>query len=157
VWRLQLMTLAAVALAAGLSSSASADWAYTHWGMSPEQVAAASRGSVKVLDVGRQTRDDADHWVLAAQGSFVDDALRLDVGFTFDTRTNGLNCVMYNAAGGDVATLKAVLVKRYGKPASASSYGSTEILTWRQPDKIEFTSGQGPAVVVMQCSGLAQQ
>jgi hypothetical protein len=149
--RLQLI-LATATLAVGLSSAASADWAYTHWGMNPDQVATASGGSVKVLDAGKQTRDDADHWVLAAQGSFADGALRLDVGFTFDTRTNGLICVMYNAFGEDVAALKAVLIKRYGKPASTSSYGPTETLTWRQPDKIEFTSGQGPAVVVTQCT-----
>jgi hypothetical protein len=150
--RLQRIIIASATLATGLSSAASADWAYTHWGMSPEQVAAASGGSVKVLDVGKQTRDDADHWVLAAQGSFVEGALNLDVGFTFDTRTNGLKCVMYNATGDDVANLKAALVRRYGKPASTSSYGPTETSTWRQPDKIEFISGQEPSVVVTHCA-----
>jgi opacity protein-like surface antigen len=150
--RFQLIILASAMLAIGLSSAASADWAYTHWGMSPEQVAAASGGSVKVLGVGKQTRDEADHWVLAAQGSTVQDGLNLGVGFTFDTRTNGLKCVMYNALGNDVATLKAALVRRYGKPASVNSYGSAETLAWRQPDTIEFTSGPGPAVVVTHCT-----
>ncbi len=152
--RLQRIILAAATLAVGLSSAASADWAYTHWGMSPEQVAAASGGSVKILDAAKQTRDDADHWVIAAQGSFVDGTLKLDAGFMFDTRTNGLRCVMYNAIGDDVATLKTVLLKRYGEPASTSSYGPTETLTWRQPNKIDFTSGQGPAVVVTHCTSV---
>jgi hypothetical protein len=152
VARPQLICLAAAALAAGFSTAASADWAYTHWGMTPEQVAAASGGSVKVLDAGKQTRDDADHWVLAAQGSFVDGALHYSVGFTFDTRTNGLKCVMYNALGPDVATLKAVLIQRYGAPASTDSFGPVEQLTWQQPDRIEFTVGQGPAVVVTHCN-----
>jgi hypothetical protein len=150
--RLQLIAFISATLAVGVSSTSSADWAYTHWGMSPEQVAASSSGSVKILDVGKQTRDDADHWVLAAEGSFVDGGLRLAVGFTFDTTTNGLKCVMYNATGDNVAALKSVLVKRYGKPASTSSYGPTETLTWQQPDQIEFTSGQGPAAAVTQCT-----
>jgi hypothetical protein len=111
--------------------------------MSPNQVAAASGGSVKVLDVGKRTRDDADRWALAARGSFVDGALSLDVGFTFDTRTNGLICVVYNTLGEDVAALKAVLTKRYGKPASTSSYGPTQNanLTAARQDRIHLGSG----------------
>ena len=84
----------------------------------------AGAGSVKVLPPGERTRNDPDHWDLAAQGSFRDGSLTLPVGFTFDITSSGLKCVMYNAFGSDVEALRALLDKRYGKPKKESDYGT---------------------------------
>jgi hypothetical protein len=147
----KLVAFATAALIAGHSSPASADWAYTHWGMSPDQVVSASAGSVKIIPTDKETRDDTDHWVMAAQGSFTDGAIRGEVGFMFDTKTNGLTCVAYNTTGSNVAILKATLIKRFGKPGSTGNYGPAEMMSWEKPDKIDYAAGQGPAAAVMQC------
>jgi hypothetical protein len=147
----KLVAFAAAAFVS-LSSRASADWAYTQWGMNPDQVAAASDGLVTLIPTDKQTRDDTNHWVMAAQGSFTDGAVTGEVGFMFDTKTNGLTCVAYNTTGSNVAILKATLIKRFGKPTSSGIYGPAEMMSWQKPDKIDYAAGQGPAAAVMQCA-----
>jgi hypothetical protein len=151
--RLPLIVLISATLTMGLPVGASADWAYTRWGMTPEQVAAASDNKVKVLAATDQTRDPGDDWVMADQGTWSDGTVNGDVGFMFDAKTNRLKCVVYNTTGHNVAPLKAAFLQRYGKPASTSTYGPTVTLTWKPADKIELVvSDQGPAAVVTQCS-----
>jgi hypothetical protein len=145
--------ISALAVSLASPTAAMADWAYTHWGMTAEQVVAASGGSVKLLPPGERTRNDPDQWELAAQGNFLDGALTLPVGFTFDTKTGGLQCVMYNASGSDVEVLRGLLDKRYGKPKTESDYGSARGSIWKTPDEIEFVAGQKPvAAVVTHCA-----
>jgi hypothetical protein len=141
--------LVVCAAALAVPTVARADWAYTHWGMTPDKVVAASAGKVKVLPVADQTRNEADHWVLAAQGTYQDGGLSLQVGFTFDTSGGGLKCVLYNASGDDVEALRTLLVKRYGKPAEESSFGQTRMVTWKTPDMVEFAANQSPVVAVV--------
>ncbi len=75
---------ALVLLITGVACSpARADWAYTRWGMTPEQVAALSSGAVKVLPKVERT-DMGDHSEMAARGTFKDGSRVLDVGFVFD-------------------------------------------------------------------------
>lgn len=141
------------AVAFGFPSVAVADWDYTHWGMTPEQVAAASSGAVKVLPAPQRTRNEEDHWEIAADGSHVDGPLSLHTGFMFDTQGGGLKCVMYNAFGAEVEALRMVLTKRYGKALDESSFASTQTLTWRTPDNIDFAAGERPvAAVVTHCA-----
>jgi hypothetical protein len=151
--RLPSIVFATATLMISLSSFASADWTYTRWGMTPEQVASASDGKVKVLASADQTRDPGDDWIMADQGTWSDGTISGDVGFMFDAKTNALRCVVYNTTGDNVAPLKAAFLQRYGKPASVSTYGPTLTLTWHPADKIELVvSDQGPAAVVTQCS-----
>ena len=143
-----------VLLALGLTApaAAEADWAYTRWGMTPDQVVAASGGTVKMLPSAQRTRNDYDQWELAAEGRYMDGKLGLTVGFTFDTGKGGLKCVMYNALGADAEALRLALINRYGKPSSESSFAATHTLTWRTPDNIELVIGQNPvAAVVSHC------
>jgi hypothetical protein len=150
--QLEIVAFATAALVAGHPSTALGDWAYTHWGMSPDQVAAASDGSVNVMPADKQTRDDVDHWVTAVEGSYDDGAAHGEVGFMFDTRTNGLKCVAYNTSGPGVAILRATLLKRFGKPSSSGSYGPVEMMSWDKPDKTDFAANQGPVAAVTQCA-----
>jgi hypothetical protein len=147
--------ISGVFVVVGLSmpSIAMADWAYTHWGMTPEQVAAGSEGMVKVLAPDKRTRNADDHWELAAQGTYSEGTLKLPVGFTFDTTSGGLKCVMYNAFDKDIGTVRAALGSRYGKPASESDFGSGSMATWKTPDQIDMVIGQKPvAAVVTHCA-----
>jgi hypothetical protein len=149
--RKPLAWLAPIIVVMGLQP-ARADWAYTHWGMSQDDVVAASNGRVQKLPTADRTRDDADHWELAAQGTYIDGTLRMPVGFTFDTKTGGLKCVMYNATGDNVAALRESLEQRYGKAAEESDFMTTHSWKWRSPDAIEFVANQKPlAAAVTQC------
>jgi hypothetical protein len=127
-----------------------ADWEYTHWGMTSEQVAAASSGNVKVLPKSER-QAAGDHSEIAAMGNFMFGGRSLSVGFEFDTVTGGLNCVMYNAMGDDVAMIKDTLLKKYGQ-TKETSFGGAYSMTWRTPDLIEFAVGERPlAAAVSHC------
>jgi hypothetical protein len=144
--------IAAVAVLAWWAPPAKADWAYTHWGMTPDQVAAASAGAANVLPAAQRTRNDDDHWEIAAKGTYADGPLRLPVGFMFDTQRGGLICVLLNAIGPDAEALRQVLGTRYGKPTKDSHFLSAQTVTWHTPDNVELTIGQRPvAAVVTHC------
>jgi hypothetical protein len=144
---------AAIAAIALLIPAARADWEYTKWGMTPEQVAAASKGEVKVVPVPQRYKDEDNHWEIAAQGTHIDGALRLDVGFAFDTQSGRLKCVLYNALGDQATPLKDVLVKRYGPPQSDENFAGTAMLKWSKPDAIELALAKNPvAAAVTHCA-----
>jgi hypothetical protein len=131
--------VAVLVISAVACASARADWAYTHWGMTPEQVAERSAGDVKVLSKADRAKDGGYHSEMAARGTFKDGPRVLDVGFMFDSK-DGLECVLYNALGDDVDPVKADLIKKYG-PGRSSDYGPTHTTTWTKPEKIEITVG----------------
>ena len=151
--RAQVAAIGFLVIDLGASGHARADWAYTHWGMTPDQVVAASNGAVKLLPATQRTRNDDDHWEIAAQGSYVDASLRLAVGFMFDTRTGGLTCALYNVTGDkDVDALASRLQQRYGNPAEDSSFGPVRTLQWSTPDEIEYAANRSPpAAAVTHC------
>jgi hypothetical protein len=132
-----------------LAVPAKANWAYTQWGMTPEQVAAASSGAVQVLPLSQRTRNDADRWELAAKGTYKDGSLTIDAGFTFDTQHGGLTCVMYNVRGDDVTVLRETLGKRYGKPFKERSSSIDQDVFWHTPDEIEFVALKNPVVAAV--------
>ena len=135
------------------SQQARADWEYTKWGMTPEQVASALNGAVSVVSPAERNRDDANHSEIGAQGTYTSDQFRRDVEFTFDTRSGGLKCVTYNALGDDAIKLKAALISHYGAPSRESEFLESHSWLWTKPDSIEYTLGQKPvAAVVMHCA-----
>jgi hypothetical protein len=67
-------------------------------GNTPEQVAAASGGNVQVQPKSERT-DTGGHSEIAAIGNFKMGGKTPSIGFRFDTITNGLECVLYNAMG----------------------------------------------------------
>jgi hypothetical protein len=137
-----------------IAPAARADWQYTHWGMTPEQVVAASKGTVKLLP--EKERPRLPPTVTAATGAYQDGPLQLRVTFSFNIATNGLVCVNYglNSHDGDEA-FKASLVKRYGPPQKTSGVGflGMTTLVWKTPtDQIEATFAKDDPAYVMQCS-----
>lgn len=153
-------TLVTAAAALALSATAArADWAYTHWGMTPEQVAQASGGAVHVIpEAERRTITEADLQT-GAEGTYADGAVKLQVKFGFDTNTGGLSCVIYavqDAAQGDA--LKEAMIKRYGQPENTSglpAIGMTEV-SWSKPDDISLTQSTGERAFVIHCANPPQ-
>lgn len=144
------MVLAAVVAGA---PGARADWGFTHWGMTPEQVVGASGGTAHLIAPADRTRDVADHWEMAVDGVIRDGSLTLNGGYMFDTRGGGLKCVMYNATGDNVGKLRDSLLSRHGRPRKDSEFGPLRTLTWQTPDEIELAINQTPlAAAVMHCA-----
>ena len=132
------------------ATPALADWEYTHWGMTPEQVATASSGTVQVLPKSERT-DTGDHSEIAAMGNFKMGGRTLSVGFQFNTVTNGLECVLYNASGNDVAMVKDMLIKKYG-PTEERPFATAYSMVWKTPELVELAvNGKPLAAVVNHC------
>jgi hypothetical protein len=140
-------------LSDGASAPALADWEYTRWGMTPEQVAAASQGAVKVLPQAQRQRIEEAKLESGAEGSFTDGALRLHVAFSFDTDGKGLAVVGYNVvdpAQNDL--LKDWLIRKYGQPETKGGLPVTGLTTWDwvKPDEIELNISSGERGFVLQ-------
>jgi hypothetical protein len=142
------------ALAALLPAAARADWAYTKWGMTPQEAVTASNGAMKLLPANARKKEDLTHTEKVAEGEFEDGALRLRVEFLIDTDTGGLVCVTYtpsDATRNDA--LKDALTKRYGPPMGAIPAGTVpvELLAWDRPDTINYSAAKGYAAGVIHC------
>ena len=126
------------ALVAG-PSVALADWSFTRWGMTPQQVVDASGGTAHLLAPAERTR--SDDWEVSVKGSIHEAGLTLQGGYMFDTRRGGLICVLYNAVGDNVGKLRDSLIARYGRP-NDNTFGPLQDLTWQTPDEIELAIDQ---------------
>jgi hypothetical protein len=138
----------------GSASAARADWGFTHWGMTPEQVAGASGGTAHLIAQAARTRSgDKDGWEIAAEGSVAEEGMTLDGGYMFDGRSGGLICVMYNARGDNVGKIRDGLLARYGRPSKDSDFGAFRTLAWKTPDEIELSINKTPlTAAVTHCS-----
>ena len=141
---ISLEKLFAVVFAAVIAgaSIAHADWEFTHWGMTPEQVVSASSGTARLIAPAARNRDSTIGWEMAADGAMHDWGLTLDGGFMFDTGGGGLICVLYNATGNDVNKLRDGLIARYGRPRKESEFGPVRSLIWQTPDNVELAINQ---------------
>jgi len=151
---MQRLFLVVLAVAA-LSGTARADWQYTKWGMTPEQVVRASGGKVSMLPSGERRRVEEANLETSATGTFQDGSLPLRVVFSFDTKSGGLSCVFHGVT--DPAqndAFKALLLKRHGPPQNTSSLPviGMESLNWKFPtDDIDLTITKDDRAFVMQC------
>lgn len=134
---------------------ARADWAYTKWCMTPEQIASASKGAVGVIAPGKREQLKELDQETAAQGSYSDGPIRMRVAFRFHTKTHGLVCVGYGLLDkGQNELLKESLVKRFGNPQHTSGLPAVgmQTLTWDKPDEIELNLVSDQPALVFQCT-----
>jgi hypothetical protein len=151
--RCRIILLASVAMML-CGTAAKADWAYTKWGMTPEQVAKASGGKVNLLR-GTDQKTVAPDMRHEAEGTYSDGPVSLQVRFTFDpTNGNGLNCVFYAVTSENQApALKDLMIKRYGQPSTEGGIaflGMTN-LTWEKPDDITLQISNSDPAFVTHC------
>jgi len=114
-----LMLIAVLILVPALSR---ADWKYAHWGATPEQLAQASGGTVKVFPPASREKHAAP-WnsMTAARGTYVEGSLRLDLVFSFDQKSGGLNCIVFTSVKGSPGKLlQKMLLGLYGPPQSTT-------------------------------------
>jgi hypothetical protein len=108
--------LAALALG---STPARADWQWTHWGMTPQQVIAASNGQAHAVQGSDTQRVFKMDW--RAAGSIEEAGATFELGFYFDPATDGLKVVRYNLNDpSPCPALKEKLVRELGEPRDES-------------------------------------
>jgi hypothetical protein len=136
-----------------ITPAARADWQYTRWGMTPEQVVAASGGKAELLP--EQDRPRIPPLTTAAKGYFEDGSLRLRTVFSFNTEGGGLMCVWYGVGNhADDEAFKAALIKRYGPPQSKSSIAflGQENFGWKTAtDEIDATFSKDDTAYALHC------
>ena len=127
---MQGLRVAIVAASLCLSSAAHADWQYTKWGMTPVQVASASKGTV---NVGKGKPDqEYEGAEIGATGTFTSGNYSFTVNFHF--RDEKLVDVRLNLVRGERYALKNDLLGLYGKPFD-ESIGGLDLTTWHDPEK----------------------
>lgn len=108
---------AAVALFASVSPAA-ANWQFTTWGMTPDQVTTAAHGDTTPANPSTQDSIDGDKILMEAPYSA--GAFNFTAGFAFDS-TDHLDRVHLVLQSGDAVALRAALVKKYGDPKHTDS------------------------------------
>jgi len=125
----RLPLLAAALLAAAASAApVRADWQYTRWGMSPDQVVAASGGAVQLGPP--PSGKTYDGLTGRARGVYQEGGASFDAYFHFD-QANGLSKVALERTGGTAcAAIHAGLVARHGQPAKSTRQSFATIDQW---------------------------
>ena len=127
---------------------ARADWEYTHWGMTPAQIVAASHGMVHLIAPQRRGGHGIE---TRAEGEFRHGPIALSVSFGFRITDGGLALVTYvTKSAAQNYALREYLVAKYGRPEPSGDedLGSG---VWRKPgqDVIDLSlSDESPAFVV---------
>ena len=151
---MRIMVVIAAALAAFATSQAKADWEFTRWGMTPEQVAGASKGTVKVLPPSKRKTIPEIHMQSAAEGSYADGPLRLFLKFSFDTRSNGLICVGSTATGmSQNVLLRTSMIKKHGPPQKKEGLAviGYQVFIWNKSDVIRLEMTEGALSYATHC------
>ena len=123
------MLACALLAAAGLAAPAAADWRYTRWGMSPEQVVAASRGAVQLGPP--PSGKTYENLTGRARGVHTEDGASFDAYFHFDAQTRLARVALERTGGTDCAAIHNRLLAQLGRPASSTRQSFATIDQWR--------------------------
>lgn len=146
------LVIVPLVLALPMSHSAVADWRFAKWGMTPEQVVAASQGQVHLLPPNRRPR--VPPLETLAEGDFKDNGLDLETRYAFSTAGGGLACVFYAVASkDDNDAFKASLTRQFGAPKiSELPMISMKKMSWTtEMDTIDASFSGDDAGYVLQC------
>jgi hypothetical protein len=112
-----------------LAAGARADWEYTRWGMTPEQVVAASRGVVRLgAPPQGKTYEGLEGRALGAHRT---DGAAFDAYFHFDQAGELAKVALERTGGTACAALHGRLMARFGKPEKSTRTNFATIETWR--------------------------
>jgi hypothetical protein len=148
------LAAAAMGMAGLPAAPAAAHWEYTRWGMTQQQVIAASRGAVRALPAGERRPVPSARMEYRASGQFRTAGLQMTVAFAFDGRNGGLVCISARLEEGQADALRARIERQFGPPqergqdprTGARSYG------WSRPDEIDLQVTRGQPAVLLHCA-----
>lgn len=113
-----------------ISGPASAEWEYTHWGMTAYELIGASGGIAK--DVAHVDLDKFSR-ALSAPHQVMDISLR--ALFLFDLDTKGLSRIELSPTDKEnCPVIRTLVIRKYGAPASESSTDVTRESQWLSTD-----------------------
>ena len=148
----KIITLAALACLA-LPGTAQANWKYSRWGMSVDQVIAASPRTVRrIADV---SKDRVGNLQRLAVGEVNEGGTRFEVQFYFTSDGKSLQLVRYEPAEKMTCTDEsAIAVKLFGAGKTTDSVESTDVGDGRKVDityhTTAWTGSQGDDVQFME-------
>jgi hypothetical protein len=91
-----------------------ADWQYTKWGMTEDEVVAASQGAAKALSPSERAKWKSDPSLSAV---YVAGDLKFTAFFSFEKATKGLSEVsLHLDSPSQAVALRDGLISKYGKP-----------------------------------------
>lgn len=147
---------------------AAADWQWTKWGMSPEEVVAASAGKARLAteDETKMQSDTVKSKVtqeMLAVSEHDSGDLRFRVNFLFEPGSRKLTCARLNAGTSTTqARLRGDLIGVYGKPIDERRDvigGGIWIArtVWVSGDRIELLTTSSGSATISYCNPRAGQ
>lgn len=120
------------------STSALADWQYTRWGMTIDEVIVASEGQAEPYENGKKnTETSAVELTAPYQGA----GLKFFTYFSFDTKSNGLVYVSLELADPSLCyELIGKLQSTYGTGTRPVETGLMDIYKWMDPKRGNIVS-----------------
>jgi hypothetical protein len=134
--------LAPLLLAISLTPPAHADWQYTNWGMTLEEVLAASSGVAVRLSEAETAAKAAPGSTRAAllKAPYASGKFQFTAYFRFDQRTGELASVELDLRQAELSSeLLGALRQKYGEPRSEQRSQITNIVVWNaDEDQISY-------------------
>jgi hypothetical protein len=127
--RADMRVVVSIALTLLWEMPAHADWQYTKWGMTPEQVIEASGGTVSKIPAGQQPGKSRPGFVALLSGVYSTGDFNFKVDFQFakdKLEMVGMNLVEHDRC----KRLQSALLSRYGPPWENRSNNSGPHLIW---------------------------
>lgn len=125
-----------------------ADWQYTRWGMTPDQVLAASKGQLRRCDPLACKGQTSDTEAAQLFGDYQSGKFTFTAFIFFDKRSSKLSHVNIQLKTPEKANeLIGALRAKYGEPSSRNVTAIMTLLVWRdQKDQISIMIiGSGPS------------
>jgi hypothetical protein len=111
--------------------AADAGWQYAEWGMTPDQVIAASNGAAS----RQEAKPSKTGWsVFLLHSDYSTGPFKFEASFGFNMRSGTLREVELRLENGitEASRLQDHLIKKYGDPLSVELFGQvTRVTTWR--------------------------
>lgn len=109
-----------------------AHWQYTKWGMTPQQVEAASTGTVRVSSDNPDKK--VEGFTIGNEGSYSVGSIQLSA--TFYYKSGGLQMVKLSAESDPTCfALGSQLGGQYGEPSAAQNAGFFQKKTWKDGER----------------------
>lgn len=123
--------VAGIALILATPNPAAADWQYTKWGMTPDEVIAASNGAASESTPSPDS--EPSEIVTLASADYVASGYEFWVsfGFSADRRLSEVSLSLRDSD--KCVYLADALDRRYGRPVSREG-GLLTVITWHEPD-----------------------
>lgn len=124
------LPFAIVCAAVVLAAEARADWEYTRWGMTPDEVVAASRGAAR-LGAPPKGKTYLPKLIGRALGTHQVDGARFDAYFHFDSANALAKVALERTGGTECGVLLNGLNDRFGPPIKSHRQSFAIIEQWR--------------------------